>query len=161
MKVTILRNAAALGLLSLASGHADSITTMDHLTVNGVLSKMAQGTITLEARYASGSKTLMIPMGMVESIEFNATAFNPGAPPKAYGLGPGASPAERPAQPKQAVVADAIELRGASGEREPCKVVSIDEGTVHCEAVPAAKEKGKPTEYPRRMVLRIQVGGGR
>lgn len=157
MKLT-LWHAAVLGLLTLAPGYADSVTTTDHLTVNGVLSKMAQGTITLEARYASGTKTLMIPMSMVASIEFNATAFNPGAPPKAYGLGPGDSTAERPAPPKQAVAADAIELRGASGERQACKVSSIDEGSVHCEA--ASVSKGKRAEYPRRIVLRIVVGGG-
>jgi hypothetical protein len=161
MKLTILRNAAALSLLTLAPVNADTVTTADHLSVNGVLTNMSKGTITLEARYASGPKTLMIPMSMVESIEFNSTAFNPGAPPKAYGLGPGDSSAGRPAPPKQAVAADAIELRGSSGERQPCKVVSIDEGIVHCEAVAAPKEKGKPTEYPRRIVLRILVGGGR
>jgi hypothetical protein len=161
MKRTNLRNAAVLGLLVLVSGYADTVTTADHLSVNGVLSKLAQGTITLEARYASGPKTLMIPMNTVENIEFNATAFNPGAPPKAYGLGPGDSPAERPAPAKQPLVTDAIELRGSNGERQPCKVVSIDEGTVHCEAGSAAKDKGKPMEYPRRIVLRIVVGAGR
>ena len=159
MKLTIW-NAAVLGLMTLAPGRADTVTKTDHTSVNGVLTKMAQGTVTLEARYASGKKTLMISMGMVESIEFNSIAFNPGAPPKAYGVGPGLFPVES-APVKQPVAADAIELRGSGGERQPCKVVSIDEGVVYCEAVAGAKDKGKPAEYPRKIVLRIMVGGGR
>ena len=161
MNVTMVRNAAALGLLMLASGYADSVTTLDHLSVNGVLTKMAGGTITLEARYAAGPKTLTIPMSAVETIEFNSVAFNPGAPPKAYGLGPGESPTQRAPAPKPDVAADAVELRGGNGERQPCKVASIDEGVVHCEAAASGKDKGKPVEYPRRTVLRILVGGGR
>jgi hypothetical protein len=161
MKVTVIRNATALGFLMLGCGYADSVTTLDHLSVNGVLTKMAGGTITLEARYAAGPKTLTIPMSAVETIEFNSVAFNPGAPPKAYGLGPGESPAQRAPAPKPAVVADAVELRGGNGERQPCKVASIDEGVVHCEAAASGKDKGKPVEYPRRTVLRILVGGGR
>jgi hypothetical protein len=160
MKLTIVTNAAALSLLTLAAVSADTVTTADHLSVNGVLSRMAQGTITIEARYASGPKTLMIPMSMVESIEFNSIAFNPGAPPKAYGLGPGGGGGGgSQSASKQAVATDAVELRGSSGERQLCKVASIDEGIVHCEAVAGAK--GKPAEYPRRIVLRILVGGGR
>ena len=99
-------------------------------------------------------------MAMVESIEFNSVAFNPGAPPQAYGLGPGVSPA-RPAAPKQTVVNDAIELRGSGGERQPCKVINIDENLVRCEVASGGKDKGKPTEYSRRVVLRILVGGSR
>jgi hypothetical protein len=158
MKTTLLKNTAVLGLLTAASGWADSVTTLDHLSVNGVLTKMSGGTITLEARYAFGPKTLTIPVSTVEAIEFNSVAFNPGAPPKAYGLGPGVSPGA-PA-PKPPVATDAVELRGSNGERQPCKVASIDEGVVHCEAASSGKDKGKPMEYPRRIVLRILVGGG-
>ena len=157
MSRTIILRLVVPGLLAATLGYADTVTTIDHLSVNGVLKKMTEGTITLEARFGSGPKTLNIPMAMVESIEFNSVAFNPGAPPQAYGLGPGASPAPRPAAPKQTVVTDAVELRGSGGERQPCKLISIDENLVHCEA----KDKGKPSEYSRRIVLRILVGGAR
>lgn len=161
MKLTILNKAVVLSISALVPGYADTVTTLDHLSVNGVLTRMADGMLTLEARYASGLKTLMIPTSRVEAIEFNSTAFNPGAPPKAYGLGPGVSPGPHSAPPKQAVVTDAIELRGGNGEYQPCKVVSIDENVVHCEAPSGGKEKGRPSEYRRRLVLRVLFGGGR
>ena len=161
MKLRILTNSVVLGLLMLPSSHGDTVTTLDHLSVNGVLTKMSEGKITLGARYAAGPKTLMIPMNTVESIEFNSTAFNPGAPPKAYGLGPGNSRTPRPAPPKEPIVTDAVELRGANGERQPCKVISIDENIVHCEPASGATDKNKPGQFARRIVLRILVGGGR
>lgn len=157
----IVRNSVILGLLMLRSSHGDTVTKLDHLSVNGILTKMSEGTITLEARYGSRPKTLIVPMSAVEIIEFNSTAFNPGAPPKAYGLGPGISHTPPPAPPKEHIVTDAVELRGAKGEREPCKVTSIDESIVHCEASSGTKGKGKPSEYARWIVLRIVVGGGR
>jgi hypothetical protein len=157
---TTSKKATILGLLALASGYADTVTTTDHLSVNGVLTKMSEGTITLTARFASGPKTLAIPISDVESIEFNSVAFNPGAPPKAYGLGPGVSPSGA-TPPKQRVVTDGIELRGGRGERQPCKVTSIDDNTVQCEATPGSKDKGRPTDYSRKIVLRILIGGGR
>src|ERR1035438_3575933 len=116
----MVRNSVVLGLLTLPSSYGDTVTTLDHLSVNGVLTKMSEGTITLEARYAAGPKTLMIPMSTVETIEFNSTAFNPGPPPKPYGLGPGNSRTPRPVPPKEPIVADAIVVRGARGERQPC-----------------------------------------
>jgi hypothetical protein len=97
-------------------------------------------------------------MSKVESIDFNSIAFNPGAPPKAYGLGPGEA-ASTQVTPKQTLVTDAVELRGGGGERAPCKVVSIDENMVHCEAASGGKDKGKPSQYPRTIVLRIVVRG--
>jgi hypothetical protein len=159
--MAILRNGVVVGLLFLGSGYADTVTATDHLSVNGVLTRLSEGTITLEARYTSGPQTLMIPLSRVETIEFNSIAFNPGAPPKAYGLGPGGSTKQLPAPPKRPVVADAIELRGGGGDQKPCKVVSIDENVVHCETASEGKKKGLPSEYSRRIVLRILVAGGR
>jgi hypothetical protein len=161
VNLRMLRNSVGLGLLMFPSSYGDTVTTFDHLSVNGVLTNMSDGTITLEARYASGLKILMIPMSTVESIEFNSTAFNPGAPPKPYGLGPGNSSTPQPQPPKQPIVRDAIVLRGANGERQPCKVLSIDENIVHCEAASGETDKGKPSQFARRIVLRILVGGGR
>ena len=164
MKPRTLTNSAMMGILLLSSTQADTITTLDHLSVNGVLTKMSDGMITLEARYASDPEKRMIrmiPMSSVESIEFNSTAFNPGAPPKAYGLGPGNSGTPSPGSPKEPIVTDAVELRGAKGERQPCKVISIDENVVHCEAASSAKDKVKPSQFARRIVLRVLVGGGK
>lgn len=161
MRSRIVGNSTLLlGLLTLTLSYGDTITTLDHLSVNGLLKRMSDGTITLEARYASGSKTLMIPISRVETIEFNSTGFNPGAPPKVYGLGPGVSSTPRLSPPQQSVVADTIELRGAGGERQPCKVVSIDDNSVHCDVSSTPKDK-KPSEYARRIVLRILVRRGR
>ena len=159
MKLGIPRNSVVVGLLMLPSSYGDTVTTRDHLSVNGVLTQMSEGTITLAARYATGSKTLMIPMSQVESIEFNSTAFNPGAPSKAPGLGPGNSRTPRPAPRKEAIVNDAVELRGAKGERQQCKVISIDKDIVQCEAS-GAIDRGKQSQFARRIVVRILVGGG-
>jgi hypothetical protein len=161
MNLMMIPRLVVLSLLAASLGYADTVTTIDHLSVNGILTKMTERTITLEARFVSGPKTLNIPMGAVESIEFNSVAFNPGAPPQAYGLGPGVLPVPSPAAPKQTLVTDAVELRGSGGERQPCKVVLIDENLVHCEAESSGKDIGKPREYSRRIVLRILVGGGR
>lgn len=85
-------------------------------------------------------------MSTVERIQFNSIAFNAGAPPRAYGLGP---------------VTEAADLLGASGGRQPCKVSSRYGSLVHCEASASATEKDKLRQIARGIVLRILVGGGR
>jgi len=92
MKPTILRNVAALCLMVLGRGYADTVTVFTktgHASINGHLVKMAEGTITLEAGYASGMVTRVIPLSTVESIEFNSTTFNSGPPSKGSGSRPG------------------------------------------------------------------------
>ena len=160
MRSTTIASITVACILSLASAYADTVTTADHLSINGSLADMKNGLIRLDALYSSGPKTLTIPLKAVETIEFNSIAFNPGAPPKASGLGPGVTTTSVLA-PKQATHADVLELRGGAGERQPCTVVSIDEAVVHCEPAPALKGTKKPIEYSRRIVLRILVGGGR
>lgn len=150
----------ALSVFGLNTVHADTVTGLDHVSVNGSLMKMANGTISLEARFASGTKILLIPLSTVESIEFNSIAFNPGAPPKPYGLGPGYSHSPHPEVPRQHIVNDAVELRGAKGERQPCKVVSIDQDVVHCDSSQSPTQIGPQNQFARRLVLRILVGGG-
>ena len=104
----------------------------------------------------------MILMSTVASIEFNSTAFNPGAPPKAYGLGPGNSRTPRPAPPKEPIVTDAVELRGANGERQPCKVIEHRrEHRSLRSSIWRDGDKDKPSQFARRIVLRVLVGGGR
>jgi hypothetical protein len=149
-----------IGLMGAALGLADSVTWIDRTsngtptdrTVNGVLEEMSEGKLKLEARFTEGRKMKYeIPIDQVRRIEFNPQFVNPPAPSVfALGGGPKAPP---PA--KRALVAYAVELRGSGGELEPCKVMSIDEKTIRCEA----QGKSNPKEYPRSLVLRILVRG--
>lgn len=133
------------------SAFSDTVTKKDHLSVNGSLTHMSDGVITLEAEFASDSKTptiktLHIPIREVESMEFNDTTFNPGAPQKSLGITP------PPADPKQtpgAVDQVVVVLRG--GIPKDCKLVGIDQESIHC--------GGKGADYMRKNTLRIQVGG--
>lgn len=131
----------------------DTVTTKQHLSVNGDIKQVAGGVITLEAIFSSGPKSWPIPITTVESIEFNAMKFNPGAPARTFGLGPPAGAPPRTV-PEQAMVLDTILLRG--GNREPCRLVSIDTNLVRC------KGNGKAeATYSRKIVLRILLGGDR
>jgi hypothetical protein len=129
------------------SAFPDTVTNKDHLSVNGSLTQMSDGVITLEAEFASDSKTpiirtLHISIREVESIEFNDTTFNPGAPQKSLGITP------PPANPKQTPGAvDQVVLRG--GILKDCKLVGIDQESIHC--------AGKGADYMRKIILRIQV----
>jgi hypothetical protein len=149
-----------LAMFSAAFGYADSVTWIDRTstgsitdrTLNGRLIKIEEGKLSLEARFASGPKAYEIPVSQVRRIEFTNIFFNPGAPPQVSALGEGPK-APSSTTPTRALVAYAIELRGSGGELVPCKVLSIDEMTVRCEA----KGKAKPNEYLRTQVLRIIV----
>jgi hypothetical protein len=129
------------------SAFPDTVTNKDHLSVNGLLTQMSDGVITLEAEFASDSKTPMIKtlhisIREVESIEFNDTTFNPGAPQKSLGITP------PPANPKQTPgVVDQVVLRG--GILKDCKLLGIDQESIHC--------AGKGADYMRKITLRIQV----
>jgi hypothetical protein len=145
-----MMRAALLTLMAAVAAYPDTVTTTDHLSLNGTLTKMSDRTVTLEAKFSAGPKTLQIPMGMIDSIEFNSIAFNPGAPPKTFGLGPGTGPAPKQT-PAQAAEKDVVVLRG--NQRKACKLVSVDEAVVRCE--------GKGNEYSRKIVLRVLIGAGR
>lgn len=139
-------SATLLVLLALRSpARSDTLTTTDHLNVNGFLKKMSDGIITLEARFNSGTKTIEVKIAAVDTIEFNATTFNPGAPPKVLGIAP---PRESNSIPPEESARDTIVLRG--GQRKGCQLLSIDPDTVHC--------RGEKDGYSRRVVLRILVG---
>jgi hypothetical protein len=135
--------------LATIAAFPDTVTKTDHLSLNGSLTQMSDGVITLEAEFASDSKTpiiktLHIPIGEVESIEFNDTTFNPGAPRKALGLTPPPPPSKQPA-----AAPDQLFLRG--NRRQECKLIGIDQEFVHC--------AGKDGDYGRKITVRIQVGG--
>jgi len=134
-------------VLAAVPAFPDTVTKSDHLSVNGSLKQMSGGVITLEAQFNSGNgtpvmKTLLISITEVESIEFNSTTFNPGAPPKALGITP------PPTTSNQAAAADQLILRG--GQRKECKLIGIDQQSVHC--------VGKGGDYTRKVTLRILVG---
>jgi hypothetical protein len=144
-----LWRAVLLGLLAGATVWPDTVTTTDQLSVNGSLVRLKDGVIALEARFNSGTRTVQVQITAVESIEFNATTFNPGAPPKVLGIGPPRGGAT--AHP-EAIAKDIIVLRG--GERDDCKLLSIDADAVYC--------GGKHPKTHRRMtVLRIRVGAAK
>jgi hypothetical protein len=133
---------SVFALVSAVSAFPDTVTKTDHLSVNGSLKQMSSGVITLEAQFGSGTKTLLISINEVESIEFNNTTFNPGAPPKALGITP------PPSTSKLAFAADQLILRG--NQRKGCKLIGIDQQYVHCAV--------KGEDYARKVTLRIQVG---
>lgn len=137
-----------IALLSALSALCDTVTKNDHLSVNGSLTRLSDGVITLEAQFAQRGKTpeikvLHISISDVESVEFNYTTFNSGAPPKALGITPAPVPSKEPL-----AAADQLLLRG--GQLKACKLIGIDQEFVHC--------AGKDGDYPRRVTRRIQVG---
>jgi hypothetical protein len=141
-----MTRAILVGFLAAVAALADTVTTSDQLSVNGSLVKMSEGVVQLEVSSRSGKELRWIPMSKVGSIEFNSTVFNPGGPPKVFGIKP---PAEQQKAPSKAAERPAqggtIVLRG--GESKPCKLVSIDADKVHCGGA----------EYGRQIVLRILV----
>ncbi|MGD0778853.1 MAG: hypothetical protein ABSC05_39255 [Candidatus Solibacter sp.] len=150
-----------IGLLGAALALADSVTWIDRTsngtptdrTLKGVIEEMSEGKLKLEARFTEGRKMKYeIPIDQVRRIEFNPQFVNPPAPSQVSALGGGP---KAPPPAKRALVAYAVELRGSGGELEPCKVMSIDEKTIRCEA----QGKSNPKEYPRSLVLRILVRG--
>ena len=126
---------------------ADSVLTRDKATVNGKITKMTDGEITLVARYYSGEKTLTIKKTDAQIIEFNSTTSNSGPPPKAIGLAPPLK--ESNSRVPSPEPADTIVLARGQ-QRRLCNLIGIDEELVHCE--------GKAGEYPRKLVLRIVLG---
>jgi hypothetical protein len=144
------RTGLALALVSLGipSLSADTITTTDHASVNGSVTTMANGEITLIARYDAGDKTLLIKLKDTDIVEFNGGTSNPGSPPREAGFGPSRDSKLEPPPSQPQNDANTIVLRG--NQRRPCKLVGIDAQFVHCE--------GKDGDYNRRIVLRVIVG---
>ena len=135
--------------LATIAAFADTVTKTDHLSLNGSLTSMTDGVVTLEAEFPSRNetplvKTLHISIHEIESIEFNDTTFNSGAPRKPLGLIPLYAPSKQ-----QAAAPDQLFLRG--NRRQECRLVGIDRESVHC--------AGKDGDYDRKITVRIQVAG--
>jgi hypothetical protein len=111
---------------------------------------MANGVLTLNARFTTGPKTLEIPITLIQTIEFNSLIVNPHAPPKILGIGPDKSQGDISSQ---ADTSDLIVLRG--DDRRECKLLSIDADRIHCDV---KDNKGSSNSFGRGVVLRIQVG---
>lgn len=135
----------ALISLSCRPVRPDTITMKDNLSINGSFLAMSDGVIRIKARFPSGDRDARIPVGEVQSIEFNSLTFNPAAPPKILGFGP---PAGQHALQKEPPAEGVIVLRG--GTRQPCILVGIDADSVRCDP--------KDIGYPRNTVLRIVLG---
>src|SRR5215510_4612507 len=88
---------------------ADSVTTSDNLTLFGRIDRFDRTEAKLTARFPSEkgiqTREVIISRGNILRIEFNATTFNPGAPP------PGVRPAQTAPAPPTAG-GDIIVLRG-------------------------------------------------
>jgi hypothetical protein len=140
---------AILPLFLPAAAYCDTVTTTDNLSVYGTIKEVTATTITLEGTFKLGTKSYAVPRAKVTRIDLNSTVFNPGAPPKTLGLGPGDDKKGPPLQPsQQASQEDTVVLRGNTAK--PCKLMAIDASTVHCEG----------SDYPRSRALYILVGRG-
>jgi hypothetical protein len=139
-----LRWVTAFLAFAITQAGADTITTKEHISVNGSLKRLAKEGLIVMARYPSADKTLSIPIQDIEIIEFNSITFNAGGPRRDPGLGaPLGSKSSVPAAP--AKNHDTIVLRG--GQRRACKLVGIDEQEVHC--------AGRDGDYSRSITIRI------
>jgi hypothetical protein len=133
---------AAIGVFAASPGCCDTITTVDNLSVHGIIREVTDTTITLEGTFEAGTKSYTTPRDRVVRIDLNSTVYNPGAPPRTLGLGPDKG--------KQATVAalprDTIVLKGSTSK--PCKLLAIDASAVRCEG----------SNYPRFVVLSVLIG---
>jgi len=139
------RRLAAVSLICLWGSPcwSDTITTTDHLSVNGELKNMSNGEITLVAYFSSGTRIIDVKIAAVAIIEFNSTTANSGAPPAKIGISPSPENSNVVEEEK-----DTIVMRG--GLRQSCDLLSIDKDSVHC--------KGSKESYKRRSVIRIVMG---
>jgi hypothetical protein len=141
-------------LLAAGPAFAETVNMTDNLSVNGSLTKMSNGVITLEARskpanHPPVTQTLSIPISKVKSIEFNYTTFNTGPSQIPFGINP--RPPKAPEQPSTPDQTDQIVLVG--GVREDCKLIGIDGQFIRC-----AGKDGKDKVYQRKFTLRILLG---
>lgn len=136
---------AAVLLLACRSARPDTIAMKDGVSVNGSVSGLSNGILELKAKFPSEEKDVPIPIKDVQSIEFNSSTTNLGAPPKILGFGP---PSGQNAPQDVHPAEDVVVLRG--GVRQPCILVGIDADRVHCGPSDAF--------YNRNKVLRIVMG---
>ena len=119
---------------------ADSVTTSDNLTLFGHVVELDKALVKLKARFPSqkgiGTRVVPIPRTNIVKIEFNATTFNPVAPP----------PDSQTGETSRAPSRDIVVLRG--GEEKNCDGVLINEQKVYC---------GKQ-EWDRVLVVRVILG---
>jgi len=131
-------------LVVVVSALADSVTTKDNLTLFGHVEELDSSRLKVSARFPSQNgvetKELEIPRTEIVKIEFNATTFNPGAPPP--GLLAGTSKGIAVSNSSAMIV-----LRG--GQQQKCDAALIDGQKVHC---------GKQ-EWERALTIRILFRG--
>jgi hypothetical protein len=129
---------------------ADSIKTVDNLSVFGRVTEMTRDTVTLVARFPSEDprnpvreEKMTLKRADLLVIEFSKTTFNPGGPPS-IGLKPPDGRAARP--PAARPPADTVILNG--GERRECEPAAISDEKLYCGS----------TALDRAKVIRILLG---
>ena len=140
--------AAVLVGLTVIPTWADTVTMTDHLSVNGKLTGMSDGVIKMLVQFKTDTglskpESKDIQIRDVESIEFNNTVVNLGAPPRSFGITP------PPPSAKQAPTNDELILRG--GQRITCKLVRIDTDKIHC----AGERDGHSRAITRRIMVSV------
>jgi hypothetical protein len=129
MKMSFLKVCAVVLTCSMAA-EADTITSRDSRSWNGQLVQLKNGILTLAANFPAGKTSLQFGPNTLRGIEFNPTAYNPGAAPKLAPVNAGS-------------LSGTIYLRDKSGH--PCGNIAIDANNVSCSA----------GSWPRANVMRI------
>jgi hypothetical protein len=135
-------NIVRIGVIALAglTAEADTVTTLDSRSWNGVVTSVQGGVLNLQADFPNNPKhPLQFGASYIRSIEFNPTTYNPGDIPT------------MPQQQKGGQLFWTIYLqpiRGQKPQEAPtCQDISVDPETVGCDG----------TMYPRKRVVRILI----
>jgi hypothetical protein len=142
-----------LSLLALAVSlaKADTITTRDSRTWNGNGTSMQSGKLTLSATFPNGSVQLTFGANSIRAIEFNSSAYNPGAQPGGTLYA---------AQPKSPKLPGTIYLQRKQAPLACDDIITTaNQDYVSCTGQSAAKKGALETKNVQKTdVVRIVVG---
>ena len=133
MRMSCLKICAVILACSTAAP-AETITSRDSRSWNGQLVQLQNGVLTLAASFPGGKTSLQFGPNTLRAIEFNPTAYNPGAAPKLAPVSGGP-------------LSGTIYLREDKSGHQ-CANIAIDANKVSCSA----------GSWPRQNVLRIIFG---
>jgi len=92
---------------------------------------LQNGKVSIDARFASGTRTVVYSLADVDRINFNTEYFNQNAPPKDFGIGSSNAIAKSSnSTTADSSNVDVVIMRGKP--RKSCKLESIDRQLVHC-----------------------------
>jgi hypothetical protein len=139
----VRRNLFRIGVIALAglAAEADTVTTRDSRSWNGIVTSIKNGMLELQATFPNNqTRTLQIGGSYIRSIEFNPTTYNAGDIPT------------MPPQQNGGQLFWTIYLQQIKGQKPQeaptCMDISVDPQTVGCDG----------TMYPRKRVVRILIG---